>query len=94
MPHVLNYKEIIDASETGKVIYEEVRTIGIVRPLKFDGTDFSGVKHNCYLMLVECDESSCPDYNLFYRCWDEEPSEELMNNTPWKDNPYNNGYTS
>ena len=87
MAHVMNYSEILKAANEGKIIYEEVRTTGIVRPLKFDGVDFIGVKHSCYLLLDECDEDRCPDYNLFYRCWDEEPSEELMNNTPWKENP-------
>lgn len=87
MPHVLNYSEILKAAEEGKIIYEEIRTTGIVRPLKFDGTDFVGVKHNCFLRLCECD-GTCMDYGLFYRCWDEEPSEALMNAIPWKENPY------
>ena len=86
MAHVLNYKEILKAAENGTIIYEEIRTTGIVRPLKFDGVDFVGVKHNCYRLLMECDEK-CVDYNMFYRCWDEEPSEELMNSTPWKEQP-------
>lgn len=84
MPHVLSYQEILDAAKNGSIIYEEIRTTGIVRPLKFDGVDFVGVKHNCYLLLMECDED-CVDYNLHYRCWSDEPSEELMNNTPWKE---------
>lgn len=88
MPHVMNYKEIKDAADSGRIIYEEIRTTGIVRPLRYDGVDFVGVKHNCYLLLMECDEDDCADYNMFYRCWDEEPSEDLMNKTPWKDNPY------
>lgn len=88
MAHVLNYSEICDAANNDKVIYEESRTLGIVRPLKFDGVDFKGVKHDCYLLLIECDEEQCEDYNLFYRCWDEEPSQELMDSTPWKENPY------
>lgn len=86
MAHVLNYKEILKAAHDGSIIYEEMRTTGIVRPLKFDGVDFVGVKHNCYRLLMECDEN-CEDYNMFYRCWDEEPSEELMNSTPWKEQP-------
>ena len=88
MAHVMDYSEICDAAKQDKIIYEESRTLGIVRHLRFDGVDFVGVKHKCYLLLMECDEADCPDYNLFYRCWDEEPSEELMNNTPWKENPY------
>ena len=93
MPHVMKYSEIVEAAYNGDIIYEESRTLGIVRPLKFDGVDFVGVKHNCSLMLMECDEEECTDYNLFYRCWDKEPSEELMNNTPWKYNPFSEGYT-
>lgn len=90
MAHVLNYAEICDAANNDKIIYEESRTLGIVRPLKFDGLDFVGVKHNCYLLLMECNEEECIDYNLHYRCWDEEPSKELMDTTPWKDNPFGN----
>ena len=88
MAHVLNYKEILKAAETGTIIYEEIRTTGIVRPLKFDGVDFVGVKHSCSRLLMECDEENCPDYNLFYRCWDEEPSEELMKSTPWREDQH------
>lgn len=91
MAHVMNYSEILDAANTGKIIYEESKTLGIVRPLKFDGVDFKGIKHNCYLLLMECDEEECVDYNLFYRCWDEEPSQELMDSTPWKENPFGFG---
>ena len=88
MPHVLDYSEILKAAREQTVIYEEIRATGIVRPLKFDGMDFVGVKHSCVRLLSECDESKCHGYNLFYRCWSEEPSEELMNKTPWKINPY------
>jgi len=88
MAHVMDYQEILDAAHSGKIIYDESRTLGIVRPLKFDGTDFVGVKHHCYLPLDKCDENNCIDYNMFYRCWDEEPSEELKEKTPWKDSAY------
>ena len=83
MAHVMNYQEICDAAKNDKIIWEEVRTLGLIRPLRFDGVDFVGVKHSCYLLLCECDED-CEDYNVYYRCWDEEPSEELMNSTEWK----------
>lgn len=88
MAHVMNYAEIEEAANTEAIIYEEIRVTGIVRPLKFDGVDFVGVKHKCYLLLMECDEETCPDYNLFYRCWNEEPTEEEMRSTPWKESPY------
>lgn len=80
MPHVMNYSEILKAAEDRTIIYEEIRATGIVRPLKFDGVDFVGVKHNCYLPISKCNGK---EYNLFYRCWDEEPSEKLMNETSW-----------
>lgn len=85
MPHVMNYKEILKAADDGSIIYEEIRSTGIVRPLRFDGVDFVGVKHNCYLLLMECDEEDCLDYGVHYRCWSEDPSEQLMKDTPWKD---------
>lgn len=88
MAHVMNYPEIVKAANDGSIIYEEIRVTGIVRPLKFNGADFIGTKHHCYLTLSECDGDDCPDYNLFYRCWNDEPSEELMRSTPWKENPY------
>ena len=88
MAHVMDYPEIQKAAADGSIIYEEIRATGIVRPLKFDGTDFVGTKHRCYLMLSECNERECFGYNLHYRCWNEEPSEELMASTPWKENPY------
>lgn len=88
MPHVLNYAEILEAAKNETIIYEEIRSTGIVRPLKFDGVDFVGVKHNCYLLLMECDEETCPDYNMHYRCWSGEPSQKLMNETPWKESLY------
>ena len=87
MPHVMKYSEIIKAASDGEIIYEENRTLGLVRPLKFDGVDFIGVKHNCYLPLEKC-RSDCRDYNLFYRCWNGEPTEELIHSTPWKDLPH------
>lgn len=88
MAHVMNYSEICDAAKNGDIIYEESHTLGIVRPLRFNGVDFVGVKHSCYLLLTDCNEKDCPDYNLFYRCWTEEPTEEEMNTVPWKTNPY------
>ena len=88
MAHVMNYSEICEAAKNNKIIYEENHTLGLVRPMRFDGVDFVGVNHHHYLLLLECDEEDCPDYNLFYRCWDEEPTEEQMKNTPWKENPY------
>lgn len=87
MPHVMSYDEILEATKNDTIIYEEIRSTGIVRPLKFDGVDFVGVKHRCYLLLMECSDD-CPDYNLHYRCWTGEPSQELMDKTPWKESPH------
>lgn len=85
MAHVMNYAELKQAAKDKTIIYEEIRVTGIVRPLRYDGAFFVGTRHHCYLMPEECDEEQCPDYNQFYRCWDEEPSEELMKATPWKE---------
>lgn len=91
MAHVMNYAEIEAAAKNGDIIYEESRSFGIIRPLKFDGVDWVGVKHQHFLLMIECDEELCSSYNMYYRCWDKEPTEDEMNNTPWKDNPFNFG---
>lgn len=90
MAHVMNYSEIQNAAKNQKTIYEESRTLGIIRPLRFDGFDFVGIKHKHFLLLIECDEEQCPSYNMYYRCWDEEPTQEEMKSTSWKENPYTN----
>ena len=87
MAHVMSYQEIKEAAKAGRDIYEEIRVTGIVRPLRFDGIGFTGIKHHCYLTLKECNEEKTSGYNFHYRCWDEEPAEELMNSTPWKSVP-------
>lgn len=87
MAHIMNYEELRQIRK-GEAIFEQLKnpSIGpIVYPLYFDGTDFiNGTK---YLLLCECDEEECMDYNWCYRCWNELPTLEEMN-TPWKDNPY------
>ena len=88
MAHVLNYEEIKAAAKKGNIVYEELKTLGIIRPLKFDGVDFVGVNHRCFLLLCECDEEECPSYNQYYRLWDKEPTEDEMKNTPWKEDPF------
>ena len=88
MAHVMNYQEIQIAALNGSIIYEELRRVDRVRPMKFDGVDFVGTDKKCFLLLMECNEEECPDYNFMYRCWDEPPTDELRSSTPWKDNPY------
>jgi hypothetical protein len=88
MAHVMNYQEILTAAEKRKTIYEELRLKERIRPLRFDGVDFVGVKDNCFLMLMECDEEVCMDYNLYYRCWNKMPSDEERSNAFWKEDPY------
>lgn len=92
MAHIMNYAEIQSAAKKGNIIYEESRSLGLIRPLKFDGVDFIGVEHkNHFLLPCECDEEQCPSYNLYYRIWDERPTEEEMKNAPWKENPFGFG---
>lgn len=89
MAHVLTYPEIVEASKNNSIIYEEVRLTDRIRPMKFDGVDFVSTeskKH--YLLLMECDEEECMDYNYYYRCWNEKPTDEERDKTPWKGNPY------
>lgn len=92
MAHVMTYDEVVAAARNDRPIYEELRRPH-VRKLMFDGVDFSADFHD-YLLLEECDEEGCPDYNWNYRCWDEPPTEEEMLNTPWKQNPYTEEYLS
>ena len=84
--HVMNYEEILAAARKRNVIYEEFKS-GELREIHFDGQDFVDYAGN-YLLLIECDEEDCEDYNWIYRCWDGRPSEELRKQTPWKENPY------
>lgn len=88
MAHVMTYKEIEQAAKDQNIIYEESKSLGIIRPLRFDGSAFVGVHHsNYFLLLEECDEKNCIGYNLFYRCWNEEPSVYEMEETKWNSNP-------
>lgn len=86
MAHVMTYDEIVDAAKNDKPIYEELRGPH-VKELKFNGIEFSRDAYE-YLLLDECDEEECMDYNWNYRCWNEPPTEEEMVNTPWKADPY------
>lgn len=86
MAHVMTYDEIVAAARNARPIYEELRRPHVGK-LIFDGVDFSADVHH-YLMLDECDEEECLDYNWNYRCWDDVPTKEEMLNTPWKPDPY------
>jgi hypothetical protein len=72
-----------------KPVYEEIKAVNKVYKLTYDGIDFvddpTNIKH--FLMLCECDEEECLDYNWNYRVWNEMPTEEEQK-TPWKDDPY------
>ena len=87
--HVMDYNEILKVANNGGSIYEERRGHPGITELTFDGTDFSN-DSGAYLMLMECDEEDCMDYNWNYRVWNEIPTNEQMMNTPWKSNPYKN----
>lgn len=89
MPRVMTYQEIVAASRNGSIIYEELNGKQRIRPMKFDGVDFVDIedkKH--YLLLMECDEEECWDYNLYYRCWNGMPTDEERKKAPWKEDPY------
>ena len=90
MAHVLNYEEIRNRATDGGCVYEELKHPSAKRDailkLDWDGIDFSC--GSFYLMLMECDEEDCMDYNWNYRCWDEMPTPEEMAAAPWKGNPY------
>ncbi len=91
MSSILNYEQLCKM-EIGDTIYEEFKEPHKVIPLMFNGIDFTtnGLpwqKAEHYLLLMECDEDSCMDYNWHYRVWNEYPTEEEMK-TPWKEDPY------
>lgn len=93
MAHVMTYKEIIKVQK-GQSVFEELHHIKYkIHKLIFNGVDFTDTGDNfmrCshYLCVQECDEDECPDYNWNYRVWDEMPTQEEMDNVPWKDDPY------
>ena len=86
MAHVMTYKEL-KRVQPKQLVFEEVRHFKYkIYTLYFNGLDFTNGKH--YLLMEECDEDMCPDYNWNYRVWDEMPTEKEMDNTPWKEDPY------
>ena len=94
MAHIMTYEELCKLKR-GDSVYEEFkesRNSKIIE-LQFNGLDLStnGLEWrdaDHYLLLSECDEEDCPDYNWHYRVWNEMPAEEEINKTPWKDDPY------
>ena len=88
MTHVMTYPEIVEASNNGSTIFEEVQLSDRIRPMKFDGYAFTGIGSKHYLLLEECDEEHCVNYNLYYRCWNEMPTDEEREKAKWKGDPY------
>ena len=86
--HVMNYDEIVKAAENKNVVWEELRSDEKIRPLCFNGTDFVGLSYEYYLLLCECDEEICEDYNWNYRLWNNLPSSLQRKETKWKEDPY------
>lgn len=86
--HVMNYEEIRRAAEERTVVWEEFREKEKIIPLCFNGTDFVGLSDRDYLLLIECDEESCEDYNWNYRLWNNMPTSLQRKDAKWKENPY------
>ena len=86
--HVMTYPEIVQAAENGTVVWEELRDEDKVRPLCYNGTDFVGLSYEYYLLLIECDEKECEDYNWNYRLWNNMPTASQRKEARWKENPY------
>ena len=86
MAHIMTYEELRSVP-LRHTVYEEIKHVKYkVYPLKYNGIDFTDGVH--YLLMCECNEEECMDYNWNYRVWNEMPTIEEMNNTPWKDDPY------
>lgn len=88
MTHVMNYEEIKEAAKKRNIIWEELRGREKLRPMAFNGTDFVGLSEEYYLLLCECDEEDCPDYNWNYRIWNNMPTTLERKNAKWKEDPY------
>lgn len=88
MPHVMDYQEIQEAAKANRTIWAENKLLDHCLAMTFDGVDFVNTSVGSFLMLMELNEEECPDYNRNYRCWNEFPGKELMESTPWKDNPF------
>ena len=86
MAYVMNYKELRRVQPKQLVFEEFKHRKYYVVPLAFNGMDF--VNGNKFLLMCECDERECLDYNWNYRVWNEMPTEKEMDETPWKDDPY------
>ena len=88
MAHVMDYQEILEAAKESRTIWVENKRLDRCIAMTFDGVDFVNTQVGSFLMLMELNEEECQDYNWNYRCWNEQPSEELMAATSWKDNPF------
>ena len=94
MAHVLTYDEI-ENLKVGDAVVEEFRDNQKYKfiNLIFNGTDMtndgtSWMEAEHYLLMCECDETQCEDYNWNYRLWNEMPTEEDLAKVSWKEDPY------
>ena len=96
MAHILNYQELKNLN-VGDIVFEEFKSNPNYRyvPLKYNGIDLTTeglpwdeAQH--YLLIDECDEETCCDYNWNYRVWDDIPSKEDLEKVSWKEDPYKN----
>ena len=88
MAHVMDFNEIKDAASRRVVVWQEFRLQDKLRPMMFNGTDFVGLTEEHYLLLAECDEENCQDYNWSYRVWNNMPNSLERKMNKWKENPY------
>ena len=86
--HVMTYDEILTAAENNVVVWEEIRKYETLRPLRFNGNEFIGLTGNPYLLIAECNEEFCYDYNWEYRLWNNMPTAKQRQDAPWKEDPY------
>ena len=79
---------LLSTAKERNIIWEEFKNQDKVRPLCFDGTNFTGLTSEYYLLLCECDEDDCLDYNWIYRVWNNMPTTLERKVTHWKEDPY------
>lgn len=85
MAHVMNYDELVEAFQSRTIVYEEMRSFRRIRPMRSNGVDFIGVDDQSMLSLMDCDETVKPDYNYYFRVWNENPTDEERAETRWVD---------
>lgn len=81
-PRVLSPDEVAMLPQDA-IIYAELRITDKLFPMRRVGNDFVSIHNdNDYFLLDEIMESL--DYNVYYRFWSGEPSQEYRNFIPWR----------